>query len=180
MSKKYLYIIAAVFILASGVLSGCSNSGVRSLDDEAIETFEVIKADGDDSSAKTYSAGVGEKLTTVGFYAVSGVFSRNVMQEDAEVMEMFAADQNSFLRIFENDLEREVYAYNYVSDEFTYLYYFDGERVAKTVINVSTGNVVEDDSDYAPLLTEDAAALKAYFYEIIGSADITVSELAAE
>ena len=179
MSKKYIYVLA-VFMLMTVILTGCSDSGVRDLDDEAIETFEVIKADGDNSSIKTYDTGVGEKLASIGFYAVSGVFSRNVTQEDAEVLEMFTADQNSFLRILENDLEREVYAYNYASDEFTYLYYFDGERVAKTVINVSTGNVVEDDSDYAPLLTEDAAALKAYFYELIGSAGVTLDELTAE
>ncbi len=74
-------------------------------------------------------------------------------------------------------MEEEVFAYNYVKDEFTYLYYFAGEQVSKVVYDVGGDAVVEDESGLAGVLKEDAAALKVYFETLIGEAGITVQEL---
>ena len=187
--KRYIKIAVSILIIVF-VLSGCSGNGIKSIDDEVIETFEVIKSEDDNSSGsifeksqsgseedKVVNQELDEKLSTLDFSLVSGVYSRNVVQGDIEVLEMFAQDRNNFVRIASNNMDREVFAYNYVSDEFTYLYYFDGELFSKVVIDVETGKVIQDNDDYAEMLMTDAKELKEYFYSLIESADISVSEL---
>ena len=180
MKRNIILAIAIIFIMA--ICAGCIGEEIKDINDEVIETFEVIKSEEmDDSSvsdtSETNAVMMDEKFVLIDFYLVAGVYSRNVAQEDVEILEMFAQDRNNFLRVAEDDLEQEVYAYNYVSDDFTYLYYFDGELVSKTVINVETGAVIKDDAGYASLLSEDAKQLKDYFYELIDLAGITLAEL---
>jgi hypothetical protein len=94
-----------------------------------------------------------------------------------QFMEMFSFDKANFIRIAENDVEREVFAYNYTSDDFTYIYYFDGELVSKTVFNVSTGAILEDEDGFTEYLTTDAEELKIYFNTLLDSSGITLDEL---
>jgi hypothetical protein len=90
---------------------------------------------------------------------------------------MFSFDKDTFVRIATSDIEREVFAYNYVSDDFTYIYYFDGDMAAKTVINIGTGAVLEDEQGYAELLTESADELKLYFNDLMEVAGLVPDEL---
>ena len=190
MKRKIVYIAVAIFAIST--FAGCGKEEIKDIDEELIETFEVIKLEDDSNSSSPVTdsltedkngssidenKNIADKFEIIDFYLVSGIYSRNVIQEDIEVLEMFALDRNSFVRVASDDLEREVYAYNYSTDDFTYLYYFDGELTLKTVINVATGAVIEDGDGNASVLLEDSAALKEYFYSLIKSADIEVSEL---
>jgi len=177
--KKYI-IIVVVFTLLTAFFTGCSKNDIKDIDDEVIETFEVIKSDeGSNGNEEDASSNVelDEKFAEIDFYLVSDVYSRNVMQEDVEVLEMFAQDRSNFVRVVSNDLDQEVYAYNYESGDFTYLYYFDSELLSKTVINVETGAIIQDDDNYATILKEDADELKDYFYSLIEISNISVAEL---
>ncbi len=189
--KRYIILIfSIVFVLTT--LTGCFGNDINDINDEIIETFEVIKSEeenngsspiideilGNNNENSTVDTALNDKFASIDFYQIAGIYTRNVQQDDIEVMEMFAQDKNSFLRIASNDLEKEVYAYNYVMDEFTYLYYFDSELISKTVINVTTGKIERDDAGYASLIADDATALKDYFYELINTAGIILDELA--
>ena len=189
--KRYIILIfSIVFVLTT--LTGCFENDINDINDEIIETFEVIKSEeenngsspiideilGNNNENSTVDTALNDKFASIDFYQIAGIYTRNVQQDDIEVMEMFAQDKNSFLRIASNDLEKEVYAYNYVMDEFTYLYYFDSELISKTVINVTTGKIERDDAGYASLIADDATALKDYFYELINTAGIILDELA--
>ncbi len=163
-------IIAAAFILVL-IFSGCTNGN---------ETDAVSGPQ--ESAAVTYSEesvsdSFEEKLNNIGFSLISNQFVRNVIQDDTEIMEMFALEKNSFIRTAVNGFEQEVYAYNYISDDFTYLYYVEDELVAKTVYNVQTGEVLQDDAGYSALLVTEAEALKQYFYDLLKEAQLTVDEL---
>ncbi len=173
--KRYIFIAMAV-LLGVVAFAGCNEKDMDDIDAEVIETFEVIKSDTSSGNVNENSP-INEKFESIDFYLISGIYSRNVIQEDIEILEMFALDRTNFVRIMSSDLEREVFAYNYMSDEFTYLYYFDGELMSKTVINLDTGKVVEDKDNYAPMLKEDAQQLKEYFYSLIDIAQIDVTEL---
>ena len=118
-----------------------------------------------------------EKFAKIDFYLVSGVYSRKVLQEDVEITEMFTLDKTNFVRVASGEFEQEVYAYNYVSDNFTYLYLFDGELVSKTVFNVDTGAILQDINGYSEYLKADADELKSYFTELIRAAGIEISEI---
>lgn len=172
MKKNYIFILVIVIVVF--VFAGCKDNSVKNND-------KVNNEDTHSSDTDTTSFLSDEELSyrfeSIDFYMVSGTYSRNVIQEDVEVLEMFAVENSSFVRVFTDDLEREVYAYNYTNDNFTYLYYLDGELVSKTVINVDTGNIVKDEEGYADMLKEDALELKEYFYELMGMAQLTVDDI---
>ena len=181
--KNIKLLLVVVFIASA--FTGCLGTDIKDINEEVIETFEVIKAEDDGSSVPAVNSlleneadrELDGKFALIDFTMVAGVYSRNVMQGEIEVLEMFARDRNSFLRVASDNTEQEVYAYNYVSDEFTYLYYFESELISKTVINVSSGKVIRDDGGYAELIEADAQDLKDYFNELINTADISISEL---
>jgi len=184
---KYIKLLLVVALIMT-TFTGCFGTDIKDINDEVIETFEVIKAeDGDssipavdrlqDSASQVVNAELDAKFAVIEFYNVAGVYSRKVLQDDVEVLEMFAQDRNSFLRVASDNTEQEVYAYNYVTDEFTYLYYFDSELISKTVINVTSGKVKKDDGGYAELIAGDASDLKDYFNNLINTAGITIDEL---
>lgn len=185
---KKILVIMIIFILLT---AGCEyNAPV--LIDEPIETFEVARATieptinetpapekstEEDDVIDTDGATLDEKLAKIEFFMVSGYFCRNVLEEDTTITEMFSFDKNSFVRIATSELEREVYAYNYLSDDFTYIYYFDGDLVSKTVFNIDTGAILEDSDGYAELLKADADELKKYFYELMDISGFSLDEL---
>ncbi len=167
-----------IFVL----LAGCSSDNVVPLTEEPVETFDVqpespkptqTASEDPDEDGMTLE----EKFAKIEFYPVSGVYSRNVMQDDAKMMEMFSLDKHNFIRLASGEFEREIYAYNYSSDDFTYLYYFDNELMVRTVFNMETGAIIEDDDEYAPLLKTDAEELKQYFLDLIQEAGIDINEL---
>ena len=112
-----------------------------------------------------------------GMQVVSGVYSRKVLEDDTNITEMFTLDKTNFIRVATNDFEQEVYAYNYISDNFTYMYYFDGELVSKTIFNVDTGAILQDADGYSEFLKVVAEEQKIYFYELINVAGITIDEI---
>lgn len=180
MKKNYIFILVIVIVVF--VFVGCKDNSALNTDEEIAESINEVINDNADSSEDGNSflfddSKIDSKFESIDFYMVSGTYSRNVIQEDVEVLEMFAVENNSFVRVFTDDLEREVYAYNYINDNFTYLYYLDGELVSKTVINVDTGNIVKDEEGYADMLIEDALELKDYFYDLMDMAQLTVDDI---
>lgn len=118
-----------------------------------------------------------EKFSKISFFLVAGVYTRNVIQNDMKITEMFTLDKTNFIRIASNDFEQEIYAYNYISDNFTYLYYFDGEMISKTVFNIDTGAILQDIDGYSELLKIDAEDLKSYFFELIAEGGLTIEDI---
>ena len=188
MKKLFISLIITIIIL-----SGCTSKSAPDLLDENIETFEVTKAtqetvldthkpDNNEipeetQSTETKKIKLEDMFAKIDFYLVSGFYSRNVVQEEVEFTEMFALDKTNFVRIAQNELEQEVFAYNYVSDDFTYIYYFDGEMMNKTVFNISTGAILQDEDGYAELLKADAEEIKIYFYELLEISGLSAEEL---
>lgn len=181
--------------MASIIFSGCADNNTPDLLDEPIETFEVTQAiteptettvtETDESVQATDEQQPSEeqilllddKFAIIEFFMVSGFYSRNVTQDGLEFTEMFSLDKNNFVRIAENELEQEVFAYNYFSDDFTYIYYFDGDLMSKTIFNVNTGAILQDEEGYTESLKIDAEEIKIYFYALIESAGLTVEDL---
>ncbi len=185
MKKTFILLLIVLF-----VLSGCSNNSAPSLDNENISPVEALEAateepninesyqiETQESETMPDVSSLKEKMALIGFEEVSGYYTRNAIEEDVEYMEMFSFEKNTFVRISTNDLEREVFAYNYQSDDFTYIYYFDGELAAKTKINVDTGAVLEDSDGYAELLSASADELKIYFSDLLEAAGLSPDEL---
>jgi len=179
--------ITIILILSlTFIFTGCSKNNTLPLDKEAINTFEVSKATQAPNSttpspsevtSAPLQTSLDKKFASIDFFKVAGIYSRNVIQDDKEITEMFAIDKTNFVRVASSDFEQEVYAYNYISDNFTYLYYFDGEMVSKTVFNIDTGAILQDIDGYSELLKIDAEDLKAYFYDLINAANITIDEI---
>lgn len=166
------------------LISGCSINKPPELSDEPIETLEVIEFSSpeEESSDNTLdvidsNVSLDEKFLKIDFHCVSGMYTRKVLQDDIELVEMFSFEKNSFIRIASNEMEQEVYAYNYLSDDFTYLYYFDGELMSKTKINLETNAILEDTAEYAELLFADAEELKIYFGDLLEASGLNVEEL---
>lgn len=180
--KKILLLLIIVCTL---IFTACTNDKIEDIDDERIPKFDIHKSDEVDETDETGEADkepqvnilLNDKFAEIDFYLVSGVYSRNVLQDEVKMLEMFALDKDSFVRIASSDMEQEVYAYNYTSDDFIYMYYFDGELLSKTVINVSTGAVLQDEEGYAELLVSDADDLKAYFIQLIYLGNISLPDL---
>lgn len=184
-----LKITIILSIALTFIFTGCSNNTTLPLDKEAINTFEISKAtqittstnsvtpSPSESSAAVLQTTLEKKFASIDFFTVAGVYSRNVVQDNKEITEMFSINKTNFVRIASNEFEQEVYAYNYISDNFTYLYYFDGEMVSKTVFNIDTGAILQDIDGYSELLKIDADDLKTYFYDLINAASITIDEI---
>ena len=118
-----------------------------------------------------------DKMAKIEFENISGYYTRRAVEEDGEYIEMFSFEKNTFIRISTKGLDREVFAYNYKSDDFTYIYYFDGVMTAKTVMNVGTGAVLEDPEGYAEILSPSADELKDYFKDLMEAAGLVPDEL---
>ena len=169
--------------------TGCSKFNAPDIRDENIEPAEAVKTTDAVSAQESQSpaeeaqeqadtaVSLQEKMATAGFEKVSGYYTRKVFEDETEYMEMFSFEKNTFIRITTSDIEREVFAYNYKSDDFTYIYYFDGDMAAKTVINVGTGAVLEDEEGYAELLTLSADELKLYFNSLMEAAGLVPDDL---
>ncbi len=178
MKKTGLIIVLAITIW----LAGCESSPAVDLTDEVIATFPVIdEANLADTTGGSAAAGsnLAEKFETIGFLPISGQFARNVIEDDVTYTELFSLEKENFIRIAASDMEQEVFAYNYQTDDFTYLYYFDGDLMTKTRFNVATGDVIEDEAGYADLLKTDADDLKVYFTSLLGESGILLTDLTA-
>lgn len=118
-----------------------------------------------------------ERMATLSFVPVSGRYARNSIQDNIEYTEMFLIDKSSFIRAALNETEEEVFAYNYENDQFTYLYYFEGELLSKVIYDIGADTVLEDEDALADLLINDAQDLKNYFFVLLDTAEIGVEEL---
>ena len=174
-----------IFIFITLLMVGCSNNKPKDLISENINTIDLEEETMQDiiseieQNNKGTNLAVEEKLANIGFKLISGQYTRKVLQEEIEYTEMITTEKNSFLRIASNELEQEVYAYNYESDDFTYLYYFDIELISKTKFNIATGAILVDDEGYAELLTIDAQELKLYFFDLMNEGDLEIEELSS-
>jgi len=175
--KRTGLLIALVLTL---LMAGCTTPSAVDLTEEAIATFPVIDeaslADATDSSVAV-DPSLSDKFEAIGFLPIAGQYSRNVTQDDITYTEMFSLGKENFIRIAASDMEQEVFAYNYHTDDFTYLYYFDGDLMTKTKFNVSTGDIIEDESGYAELLRTDADDLKQYFNGLLDESGIQLVDL---
>ena len=174
-------------------VTGCSNKAAPSLNDENINPIEAKPAESsvinqedqnqqeisEEENIDVNDTSLKEKMALIDFEEVSGYYTRKAIEEEteAEYVEMFSFEKNTFIRITTTELDREVFAYNYLSDDFTYIYYFDGEMTAKTKINVETGAVIEDSGDYAELLTVTADEIKLYFGDLMEVAGLDPDDL---
>lgn len=118
-----------------------------------------------------------QKLETLSFEKVSDYYARNVVQDGADITELFVIEEHRFVRIAMSDDEEEVFSYDYAGDEFTYLYFFSGELVTKVVYSIGDDKVIEDEDDFVDLVKTEAIELKAYFESLIEMADISIEEL---
>jgi len=173
--KKTVFILLISLIL----LSGCNHTPAIDLSEEGIATFPIVD---EKDLAKSVDSPMTapemiSKFNAIGFENVAGQYSRNVVQDDATITEIFAIEKNNFVRIASSDMEQEVFAYNYQSDDFTYLYYFDGDLMTKTKFNVDTGMILEDEAGYADLLQNDSSALKTYFLSLISQAGLSLDDI---
>lgn len=125
----------------------------------------------------TNSDDIAERLNDVSFTVVDGYYTRIVQQDEDKYVELFIPEKDSFVRILSNDIEQEVYSYNYMTTEFTYIYYMGEEKVIKVVYDIDDDEVIEDDDSFSDLLKEDALELKIYFESLIQQADIKIEEL---
>lgn len=178
-------------IISVMLLSACSGSPALPLEDEPIATFEVTQTQlsdptaepDDDSTVDQTEPSIVEplsldsKFASIEFYQVNGVFTRVLSQDELEITELFSLDKDTFIRVAVNDIDREIFSYNYSSEVFTYLYYLDGELLSKTVINLNTGEVLQDEDQFAQLLITDAEDLRTYFYELLEQSGILIEEI---
>ncbi len=179
--------LAAIALICLLIMTGCTSNEPESLSDEEIIPVAATKATKeplpdtlteDQGEQSDVEGGLlNEKMNTINFENISGYFTRKTVQDEVEYIEMFAFEKDTFIRIATHELDREVFAYNYKSDDFTYIYYFDGEMTTKTIMNVATGAVLEDDEGYAELLTQSADELKGYFKDLLEVAGISPDEL---
>lgn len=174
--KKIIILLITILLL-----TGCARSNAPRLLDEPIVTFDVQEANDSSQdkqqSTPNISQSVMYKFASIDFKMVSGNLCRNVIQEDTEFSEMFVGNKNNFIRVATNEMEQEVFAYNYISDDFTYLYYFDGELLSKTIFNVGTGAIIQDPEKYAELLFVQAEEIKIYFNDLLLEAGLSLQEL---
>lgn len=172
-----------IFLIAIFLLTGCTRSDAPQLLDEPIVTFDVTEVtsipEENDKLPSTQKANqsIEDRFALIDFCVVSGNYSRNVMHDDVEFTEMFVGYKNNFVRVATNDMEQEVFAYNYTTDDFTYLYYFDGELMSKTVFNIETGAVLQDPEGYAELLLTQAEEIKIYFNDLLKASGLTLNDL---
>lgn len=170
-----------IFLIAILLLTGCAKSKAPNILDEPIVTFEVSEAKNpsQDESSNNLEVpqSIQDRFASINFHMVSGNYCRNVTQDGVEYSEMFVGYKNNFVRIATNEMEQEVFAYNYISDDFTYLYYFDGELLSKTIFNVGTGAIIQDSEEYAELLTTEAEQIKVYFNDLLTTSGLSISNL---
>ena len=118
-----------------------------------------------------------ERMAVLSFIPVSGQYVRRSLLGDVEYTEMFALDKSTFVRAALNETEEEVFAYNYRLDQFTYMYFFEGEMLSKMVYDIGAETVLEDADGLQELLIGSARDLKDYFFGLLDRAAIGVEEL---
>lgn len=186
--KKSLILVLSILLIAS-IASGCSVNTLPSLSEEGVSPIVAQEATKEPliekaqeelepiENAVDTTPSLKEAMLKIDFEEVAGYYTRTAIEDESEYVEMFVFEKNTFARIATNDLEREVFAYNYLADDFTYIYYFDGEMTAKTEMNIGTGIVYLDESGYAELLTLSAEELKTYFSDLMEAAGISPVDL---
>jgi len=154
------------FILILLLASGCT-SKVKPVSAE--ENVELSHMNNDSS--------LENRLVNISFYPKDDYYVRNISQNDREMIEVIAVQENSFMRIIDTEADKEVFSYNYIKDEFTYLYYFAEEITIKVVYDMTNQNVLDDEDEFFDLIKPEAIAFKDYFNLTFENANIAVDEL---
>lgn len=179
--RKCIIILAAALLLSSCTKAPGLDENTFPPSPSPMAEEETPYPRDEDPTPDPGSAGLSlsleERMASLSFVPISGQYVRNSMQGDVKYTEMFVTDKSSFVRAASDESEEEVFAYNYTSDRFTYLYYFEGELLSKVVYDVGADTVLEDTDDLAELLKGEAQALKNYFYALLDAAGIGVEEL---
>ncbi len=171
--KRLVFLLIFVLIL----FSGCSTQITNESADPAVAEAGADKADTSLPAEENPQLPLIDKFETISFVIKDKYYTRSVVQEGAEFVEMFVPDKDSFVRIMNEEDEQEVYSYNYRTSEFTYVYYIADEKVIKVVYNIDKDEVVEDEDDFIEFLKSDAVELKVYFEYLIEEAGIEIDEL---
>lgn len=146
----------------------------------AAETAAPLLQNEDPASAPNdtgISLSLEKRMASISFAPVSGQYARRNIQNDVEYTEMFALEKYSFVRAALDEIEEEVFVYNYKLDRFTYMYYFEGEMLSKAVYDMGSGTVLGDEDDLMELLIGSAQDLRDYFFGLLTEAEIGVEEL---
>ena len=165
-----------LLVICVCMFGGCSSVGVRESQPESTQAQQTQSQSMQEQETQPESV-LAQKLEILSFEAVSDYYSRNVVQDGASITEMLVIADMRFVRIAMGDDEEEVFAYNYFSDEFTYMYFLADELVVKVVYNIGDDKVIEDKDDFIDLVKIEAIELKEYFESLMETADISDIEL---
>jgi len=130
-----------------------------------------------DHSTSSENDSLNEKMASISFNLVSNYYVREVSESNIAYKEIFEIGSHNFIRYAVGDMEKEVFSYNYRSDEFTYLYYFSDELISKVVFVVASNQVLEDEQDLFELLKPEGNALKTYFENLVEQAGININQI---
>ena len=118
-----------------------------------------------------------EKLEEASFVLNDDYYIREVTQDQTIYEEILNLEEDKFVRITEDGSDKEVFSYNYETDKFNYLYYFDGELINTFVYSYKDEVAEVDEGDLFEALEKEISALKGYFEDLLNSEDILVKEL---
>ena len=118
-----------------------------------------------------------EKLEEASFVLNDDYYIREVTQDQMIYEEILNLEEDKFVRITEDGSDKEVFSYNYETDKFNYLYYFDGELINTFVYSYKDEVAEVDEGDLFEALEKEISALKGYFEDLLNSEDILVKEL---
>jgi len=178
-----LFITAVVTLLLVGVLAGCSVKQPVNIEDDISTSFDIDKADAlsdaqADASVQSPALSIEDKFNAISFYPVSNHYCKSVIVNDVEYTEMFLQEKNTFVRASkENEMDQEIFSYDYVTTDFTYLYYFENELLLQVIVNLETGALLEGDQELAELLTPEAKEIQSYFNELLSLSGLTLEDL---
>lgn len=171
--KKLFFLLLCVLVL----LTGCSTQIAGSSSDQVPDEKNEGEVNTELSAEEKSELSINDKFELISFTLKDGYYTRTVIQEGSEFVEMFIPEKDSFVRIMNEEDEQEVYSYNYKTTEFTYVYYIADEKVIKVAYNIDKDEVVEDEDDFIDLLKTDAVELKRYFESLIEEVGIELDEL---
>ena len=132
---------------------------------------------GDDNNNEEITETVKEKLEGASFLYEDNYYVRNVVQDEGTYREVLDTEANNFMRILNVDSDKEVFDYNYITDTFSYLYYFEDELIMRVVYDYVMGEVLLDEAEQYDNLITDINTLKLYFEDLLEENELEVDEL---
>ena len=150
-SKCWIVVLVTVLIVAISIIG----------------YIVVDRNDGDDNCNEEVTESVTEKLESASFLYEDNYYVRNVVQDEGTYREVLDTEANNFMRILNVDSDKEVFDYNYITDTFSYLYYFEDELIMRVVYDYVMGEVLLDEAEQYDNLITDINTLKLYFEDLL-------------